>query len=80
LILRLQQQIITENKLSTIQDRIREVNRGIDQKILRLYPSLNKTERKVCNLLNLSIKEIAAVRNTSVDAIKSSRYRIRKKM
>lgn len=82
LLLRLQQQIATESKLSSIQDRIEEVNRGFDQKIMELYPNLPKTEREVCALLrlNLSIKEIASIRNASTDSVKASRYRIRKKL
>lgn len=82
LILQLQQQIATESKLSSIQDRIEEVNRGFDNKIVKLYPSLTKTEREVCALLrlNLSIKEIASIRNATTDSVKASRYRIRKKL
>lgn len=82
LLLSLQQQIATESKLSSIQDRVEEVNRGFDQKIMGLYPNLTKTEREVCALLrlNLSIKEIASIRNATIDAVKASRYRIRKKL
>ena len=82
LIFRLQQQITTESKLSSIQDRIEEVNHGFDQKIIELYPSLTKTEREVCALLrlNLSIKEIASIRNATTDSVKALRYRIRKKL
>ena len=82
LVLKLQQQITTESKLSSIQDRIEEVNRGFDKKIIELYPNLTKTEREVCALLrlNLSIKEIASIRNGTTDSVKASRYRIRKKL
>lgn len=82
LLMRLQQQIATESKLSSIQDRIEEVNRGFDKKIIAMYPNLTKTEREVCALLrlNLSIKEIASIRNATVDSVKASRYRIRKKL
>lgn len=82
LMLKLQQQIATESKLSSIQDRIEEVNRGFDKKIMELFPNLTKTEREVCALLrlNLSIKEIASIRNATTDSVKASRYRIRKKL
>lgn len=82
LINKLKQQIDTENKLSSLQSKIDDVNKGFNLKITELYPSLTKTEREVCFLLrlNLSIKEIAAIRNASVDSIKSLRYRIRKKL
>ncbi|CAL2104863.1 Tetratricopeptide repeat-containing protein [Tenacibaculum sp. 190524A02b] len=78
----IQVQIKTEGKLSEVQNKITEVNKGFDTKLRELFPSLTKTEREICALLrlNLSIKEIMTVRNASLDAIKSARYRIRKKM
>ena len=82
LISELQFQMTTENKFSGIQSKIEDVNKGFDTKLRELYPSLTKTEREVCALLrlNLSIKEIMTVRNSSLDAVKSTRYRIRKKL
>lgn len=82
LISKLQLQITTENKLSSIQDKIEDVNKGFDTKLRELYPKLTKTDREICALmrLNLSIKEIATIRNSSIDAVKAARYRIRKKM
>ncbi|WP_298893796.1 tetratricopeptide repeat protein [uncultured Psychroserpens sp.] len=78
----LQAQISTENKLSFLQQSISEVNEGFEAKLRDLYPQLTKTEREVCSLLrlNLSIKEIMNIRGASQDAIKSVRYRIRKKL
>ncbi|MFY0630265.1 MAG: LuxR family transcriptional regulator [Flavobacteriaceae bacterium] len=79
---KLQQQITTENKLTSLQDKIEEVNIGFNTKLMDLYPGLTKTEREVCSLLrvNLSIKEISSIRNVSIDAVKAARYRIRKKL
>ena len=82
LIKEIQLQIKTEDKLSTIQSEISKVNQNFHDRLIELYPNLTKTEREVCALLrlNLSIKEIMTIRNTSIDAVKSTRYRIRKKM
>ncbi len=82
LLLKLQQQIVTENKLSLLQDKITEVNKNFDDNISSKFPNLTKTEREICSLLrlNLSIKEIASIRNSSTDSVKAVRYRIRKKM
>lgn len=82
LLVKLQQQIITENKLSLLQDKIKEVNKSFEQNISNKFPNLTKTEREICSLLrlNLSIKEIASIRNSSTDSVKVVRYRIRKKM
>ncbi|MDH7447524.1 tetratricopeptide repeat protein [Aquimarina sp. 2201CG14-23] len=78
----LKSQINTEGKLSNLQYKIEEINQGFDAKLLKTYPQLTKTEREICALLrlNLSIKEIMTIRNASQDAIKSVRYRIRKKL
>jgi len=78
----LKSQINTEGKFTSLQYKIDEVNQGFDTKLVKLYPQLTKTEREVCALLrlNLSIKEIMTIRNASKDAIKSVRYRIRKKI
>lgn len=82
LLLKLKQQISIENKNSLIQEKIEEINQGFNTKIIQLYPGLTKTEREICSLLrlDLSIKEIASIRNSSTDSIKATRYRIRKKM
>ncbi|MGH1387833.1 tetratricopeptide repeat protein [Kordia sp.] len=82
IISKLQLQITTEKKFSSIQDKIEDVNKGFDTKLRELYPKLTKTDREICALmrLNLSIKEIATIRNSSIDAVKAARYRIRKKM
>lgn len=81
LILKTQMQISTEEKFSKIQDKVETVNRFFENKLIDKYPTLTKSEREVCGLLriNLSIKEVASIRNTSIDSIKSIRYRLRKK-
>ncbi|MCG1037228.1 tetratricopeptide repeat protein [Polaribacter sargassicola] len=82
LIFKIQQQIVTDSKLTFLNKKIDSVNIGFDKMLISNYNDLTKTEREVCALLrlNLSIKEIASIRNSSSDAIKVTRYRIRKKM
>lgn len=82
LIFKIQQQISTEEKLTLLKEKINQINDGFDNKLIANYNKLSKTEREVCSLLrlNLSIKEIAAIRNSNPNAIKAIRYRIRKKM
>ena len=82
LLLKLQQQITTENKFSLLHEKIEIINNEFNEKITSQFPSLTKTEREVCLLLrlNLSIKEIASIRNATAGSIKTIRYRIRKKM
>ncbi|WP_282073443.1 tetratricopeptide repeat protein [Polaribacter atrinae] len=79
---KIQQQITTESKLSLLKNKIDVINDGFDNMLIANYKELTKTEREVCALLrlNLSVKEIVSIRNTSSDAVKATRYRIRKKM
>jgi len=79
---KIQQQITTDSKLTLLKKKIDSINDGFDNMLINSYKELTKTEREVCALLrlNLSVKEIASIRNSSSDAIKVTRYRIRKKM
>lgn len=79
---KLNQQINTQEKLTNLQTKIKDVNKGFELKLLNTYPELTKSEREVCFLLriNLSIKEMASIRNSSIDSVKSIRYRLRKKL
>ena len=79
---KIQQQITTDSKLTLLKNKIDIINDGFDNMLVTTYKELTKTEREVCSLLrlNLSVKEIASIRNSSSDAIKVTRYRIRKKM
>jgi tetratricopeptide (TPR) repeat protein len=81
LLLKLSLQISTEEKLSKLQEKIKNVNSDFEEILMKNYPSLTQSEREVCGLLriNLSIKEVASIRNSTIDSIKSIRYRLRKK-
>lgn len=82
LMIRIQLQIGTERRLTSLQKKRSEVNLGFHSKIIRLYPNMTKTEREVCSLLrlNLSIKEVASIRNATIGSIKIIRHRIRRKL
>jgi tetratricopeptide (TPR) repeat protein/DNA-binding CsgD family transcriptional regulator len=82
LTIKLQEQIKTEDKVSKIHKKIEAVNKGFDEKLVKLYPELSKNQRDFCVLLrlNLSIKEIASIKNVTIDSVKSMRYRIRTKL
>ncbi len=82
LLLKLQQQISTEGKLSSLQKKANALNKEFYDEVGKQFTELTKTEKEVCSLLrlNLSIKEIASIRNVSSDSVKTVRYRIRKKM
>ena len=82
LIIDLQSQINTEGRLDAISDNLVKIDSSFESKLHEKFPNLTKSEREICNLIrmNLSIKEIMNIRNSTLPSIKSSRYRIRKKM
>lgn len=82
LTMKLQEQIKTEEKVSKIHKKIETVSKGFNEKLIKLYPELSKNQRDFCVLLrlNLSIKEIASIKNVTIDSVKSMRYRIRTKL
>lgn len=61
-----------------LDENLKSFFHKLDQK----FPDLTKSEKRLASLLvlDLSTKDIATVLNVSVDGIKKSRYRLRKKL
>lgn len=59
-----------------------EAQYGFHAKLLSKYPKLRPNDLKLCSLirLNLSIKETAEILGISPGSVKTSRYRLRKKL
>ena len=75
------QKDITE-KMEMYQDGIDQVNSSFFESLNNRFPDLTKTEKEVCGLmrLNLSGKEIAALRNINPTSVRKMRNRIRRKI
>ncbi|WP_422106822.1 helix-turn-helix transcriptional regulator [Winogradskyella sp.] len=69
-------------KLMLIKQNIEQANFEFIKKLKALHPELTKTDVEICSLIRigLSRKEVANLRNTSMEAIKSSRFRLKKKL
>ncbi|MEO1030547.1 MAG: hypothetical protein AAFX55_04040 [Bacteroidota bacterium] len=69
-------------KLLLIKQNIEQVNFEFIKKLKNLHPELSKTDIEICSLarIGLNRKEVANLRNTSVDAVRMSRIRIKKKL
>ena len=69
-------------KLLLIKQNIEQVNFEFIKKLKGLHPELSKTDIEICSLarIGLSRKEVANLRNTSLDAVRISRIRIKKKL
>ncbi len=62
--------------------RFEEVHEGFFVKLAEKYPDLGSAEVKLCALirLNMSVKEASQILGIAPDSVKTSRYRIRKKL
>lgn len=69
-------------KLMLIKQNIEQVNFEFIKKLKDLHPELTKTDIEICSLIRigLSRKEVANLRNTSLEAVKTSRFRLKKKL
>lgn len=78
----LQSDRISEEKMLIFKQNINELNAGFKEVLKTKHPSLTKTDIEICMLMKvgLSKKEIANLRNTSTEAVKKSRQRIRHKL
>jgi DNA-binding CsgD family transcriptional regulator/large-conductance mechanosensitive channel len=58
------------------------INKNFYSRIKQAYPDISPNDLKICALikLNLSIKEMAEILNIAPDSVKTSRYRLRKKL
>ena len=77
------QSYISNNQSSAIlQENVKQVNYEFIQILKTQYPELSKSEVQLCLLLRLQLssKEIAAIKNISVDSMKVLRNRLRKKL
>ncbi len=65
-----------------LQQKADELHRDFVMRIKAMFPALTKNDIQLCSLikLNLSTKEIAAIKQVSPQAVKVGRYRLRKKL
>lgn len=73
---------IDDNRLILIKNHLQELNFDFFERLKSKHPELTKVDLEICSYLKLGMgrKEIAKLRYTSLDAVKKTRYRIRKKM
>jgi DNA-binding CsgD family transcriptional regulator len=82
LISELQSQVKIEKRLEVLEENHANESVDFEKQLIEHFPELTKAEREICALmrLNLSLKDIMSIRNVTIGSIKSSRYRIRKKI
>ena len=64
------------------EENFNDVHDSFFKKLTEKYPSISKTDRKLCVFLkmDLSTKEIAQLMNISYRGVEVARYRLRKKL
>ncbi|MGE0588139.1 MAG: tetratricopeptide repeat protein [Cyclobacteriaceae bacterium] len=62
--------------------RFEEVHAGFFEQLKAEYPELSNSDLRLCSLLrlNMTMKESAKILGISTDSVKTSRYRLRKKL
>jgi len=82
LILDYKLQVGAEKKQDQLNSKVDVINAAFKEKLKGRFPDLTSSEIEICGFIitELTDQEIATYRQTTPDAIKSARYRIRKKM
>ncbi|SNR15295.1 Probable transmembrane protein of unknown function. Tetratricopeptide repeats containing protein [Tenacibaculum jejuense] len=73
---------LEDAKIVVLKQNIESLNYEFLKNLKNLHPNLTKTDIEVCSFIKigLSRKEISNLRKTSLDAIKSTRFRLKKKL
>ncbi|CAM1359055.1 tetratricopeptide repeat protein [Tenacibaculum xiamenense] len=73
---------LEDSKILVLRKNIETLNYEFLKKIKELHPNLTKTDIEVCSFIKIGFSrtEIATLRQTSIEAIKSTRYRLKKKL
>lgn len=73
---------LEDSKIVILKQNIESLNYEFLKSLKNQHPNLTKTDIEVCSFIKigLSRKEISNLRKTSIDAIKSTRFRLKKKL
>ncbi len=82
LIANLKSELLEDAQLRLIKNDLEAYNHEFIRRLKTLHPNLTLTDLEICSYLRMSLgrKEIARLRFTSVDAVKKTRNRLRKKL
>ncbi len=71
-----------DTKLMLVKQNIEQVNYEFIKTLKSTHPDLSKTDIEICSFIRIGLdrNEISKLRNTSIEAVRKSRHRIRKKM
>lgn len=78
----LRSELLEDNQLNVIKNDIEILNYDYLQRLKVKAPNLTETDIEICSYIYIGLNrnEISRLRNTTIEAIRKSRYRIRKKL
>ncbi|WP_420573670.1 tetratricopeptide repeat protein [Kordia sp.] len=73
---------LEDSKLVLLKQNIETLNYEFLKRLREKHPNLTKTDIEVCSFIKLGLtrKEVSELRKTSLEAIKSTRFRLKKKL
>jgi len=71
-----------DQKALLLKKELADYNEDFITNLTSQFPKLTKTDIEICSLIKIGLSraEVASLRKTSIDAIKSTRYRLKKKL
>lgn len=78
----LRSELLEDNQLNVIKSDIEQLNYDFVQRLKARVPKLTPTDLELCTYIHIGLnrKEIARLRHVTIEAVKKSRYRLRKKL
>lgn len=82
IIIDIKSELLENAQLIKIKSELEVLNDNFFEKLNDKHPDLTKTDLEICSMIRLGLKrkQIASVRNTSLEAVKSNKYRLKKKL
>lgn len=82
LIAELNAENLEDEKILRIRENLKSQNFEFHRRLKARFPNLTNTDLEICTFIKMGLgrNEIAKLRNTSSEAVKKSRYRLRKKL
>lgn len=76
------QHLNTGNTMEVFQQNVDKINKEFFTQLTSLHPQLTQKEKEICGLIRLylSNKEIASIKNISIQSARTARYRLKKKL
>lgn len=78
----LRSELLEDSQLNSIKNDIEILNYEFSKRLKSKAPHLTNTDLEICTYIHMGLnrKEISRLRSTTIEAVRKSRYRVRKKL